>query len=118
MKFVVDAQLPIRLKSWMISKGFDVVHAIDLPNKEFSTDREISSFADAEQRIVITKDSDFYKSHIIKQEPKRLFFITTGNINNNQLIALLELNMEVVSQRFLEGKIVIELNNESVIVHQ
>lgn len=41
MKFIVDAQLPIRLKHWMIERGHDVIHTMDLPNQQFTSDQEI-----------------------------------------------------------------------------
>jgi len=59
MKFIIDAQLPIKLKLWLSNQGFNCIHVIDLPNREFSTDKEIIDFANNENRIVITKDSDF-----------------------------------------------------------
>jgi predicted nuclease of predicted toxin-antitoxin system len=33
MKFLVDAQLPFRLKLWLESKGLDTIHTDDLPNQ-------------------------------------------------------------------------------------
>lgn len=31
MKFLIDAQLPYRLKYWLIEKGFETIHTRDLP---------------------------------------------------------------------------------------
>ena len=89
MKFIIDAQLPVRLKKWLAKNGYDVLHAIDLPEKEFTSDIDIIKFAERESRIVITKDSDFYKHHLVKGLPKRILFITTGNITNKELLRLL-----------------------------
>ena len=61
MKFIVDAQLPYRLKFWLESKGFDVIHTDDLPNQHLTKDLEIAEVADNESRMVISKDSDFLK---------------------------------------------------------
>jgi predicted nuclease of predicted toxin-antitoxin system len=36
MKFIVDAQLPERLKIWLIEQGHDVIHTNDLPNKHLN----------------------------------------------------------------------------------
>ena len=33
MKFIIDAQLPVRLKKWLTKNGYDAIHAIDLPEK-------------------------------------------------------------------------------------
>jgi len=31
VKFIVDAQLPARLKYWLVEKGYDTIHTDDLP---------------------------------------------------------------------------------------
>ena len=67
MKFLVDAQLPTSLRSVLQSKGHDVIHTDDLPNKEFTTDLEVRTIADADQRIVIT----FIPSYLLTFKPSR-----------------------------------------------
>jgi predicted nuclease of predicted toxin-antitoxin system len=59
MKFLVDANLPFTLALILKIKGFDVIHTDNLPNKEQSTDREIRSISQQQDRIVISKDTDF-----------------------------------------------------------
>ena len=117
MKFIVDAQLPIRLKHWMIERGHDVIHTMDLPNQQFTSDQEIINKAEKENRIVISKDSDFFKQNLIKGTPKRILFITTGNIVNKELIRLLELNIEIIESLFESDNKIIEINNHSITVH-
>jgi predicted nuclease of predicted toxin-antitoxin system len=82
MKFLVDAQLPYRLKVWLLNKGFDAIHTFDLPAQNLSSDTDISQVTDAEDGIVISKDSDFLKLHVLRRKPARLLMITTGNIIN------------------------------------
>ncbi len=117
MKFLVDAQLPYRLKAWLAAKGFDAIHTTDLPAQNLTADRAIARRADAEARIVISKDSDFPKLHILQQTPARLLLITTGNIINQQLLALFERNFETALQLF-ESYAVVELNNSFVTGHR
>ena len=50
IKFIVDAQLPYSLALMLKTKGFDVVHTDDLPNKERTTDNEIRIVAKEENR--------------------------------------------------------------------
>ena len=38
MKFIVDAQLPYRLKDWLVAQGFDTVHTRDLPEANKTED--------------------------------------------------------------------------------
>ncbi|MBI2259178.1 MAG: DUF5615 family PIN-like protein [Flavobacteriia bacterium] len=42
MKYLIDAQLSYKIAKHLKKKGFDVVHTNELPNKEKSTDKEIS----------------------------------------------------------------------------
>ncbi len=117
MKFMIDAQLPVRLKKWFSKNGYDALHAVDLPKKEFTSDMEIIAFAERESRIVVTKDSDFYKYHLIKGLPKRILYVTTGNMVNKEFLRLFELNFETIKNHFLSGKNVIEMSNTSIIIH-
>lgn len=107
MKFLVDAQLPRRMTAWLNSAGCDAVHTLDLPNANRTTDELINEFVDREQRILITKDADFVDSHLLRGRPLRLLLISTGNISNLDLEAIvaplvLELIREFKSHVFLE----------------
>jgi predicted nuclease of predicted toxin-antitoxin system len=82
MKFLVDAQLPYGLKVWLLAKGFDAIHTIDLPAQNLSSDMDIVQVADAEDRIVISKDSDFLKLHVLRKKPTRLLMITVSLLQN------------------------------------
>ena len=101
----------------MIERGHDVIHTMDLPNQQFTSDQEIINKAEKENRIVISKDNDFFKQNLIKGIPKRILFITTGNIVNKELIRLLELNIETIESLFESDNKIIEINNHSITVH-
>lgn len=116
MKFLVDAQLPYQLKLWILAKGFDAIHTRDLPAQNLSADREIARIADTHHLVVITKDSDFFKLHILEKTPALLLMLTTGNIINQQLLALFEKNFDIALQMF-DSYQVVEINNSFVIGH-
>ncbi len=86
MKFLIDAQLPPSLKNLFISNGYDCVHTIELEFGNGTTDEIINKISMEEQRIVITKDSDFYHSFIIKKEPFKLIFVKLGNTSKDDLL--------------------------------
>jgi len=102
---------------WLIDKGYDTIHTNDLPNKHLTSDRYIIEIAEKENRIVISKDSDFYKSNLIEGKPEKLLFVTTGNIINKDLIKLFELNFLTIIYYFDTGNKIIELDNSSIKVH-
>ncbi len=116
MKFLVDAQLPFRLKLWLEFRGFDTIHTDDLPKQHLTTDLEIVCVADEQNRIVISKDSDFLKLRILQNKPKRILMITTGNIANKHLLAMFEQNFETAKKLFNTFDVV-EMNNSFVIGH-
>ena len=118
MKFIVDAHFPKRLATWLINNGDDAIHTTDLPNKNSTSDKEIIDVADAQERIVITKDKDFIQFRIIHNRPEKILMITTGNITNKALLQLFEVNFPTIQQLFEKGSKVIEINNESIAVHE
>ena len=88
MNFLVDAQLPRRMTAWLTAAGCDAVHTLDLPDGNRTTDEQINDLADREQRVVVTKDADFVDAHILRGRPAKLLLVSTGNISNRDLEAL------------------------------
>ena len=117
MKFIVDAQLPFSLTLLLKNKGFDVIHTDDLPDKERTTDKEIRWVAKAEDRVVITKDNDFFDSYILDKSPARLLLISTGNIINKELFVLFEKYFELMIKYF-ETNNFLELTNNELYAHE
>lgn len=75
MKFLIDANLPFKLAKALRIKGFDILHTDNLPDKERTTDKEIRKISVEQDRIVITKDSDFLDSHVIQGVPAKLLLV-------------------------------------------
>lgn len=114
MKFLVDAQLPKILARFLRERGFDAIHTLDLKLKNVTDDIEINKISLAENRIVITKDSDFYDSYAAKQEPYKLLYLTTGNISNPDLLELFDINLLLIVHSLQNGA-VIEITRTSII---
>ncbi len=107
MNFLVDGQLPRRMVAWLVAAGCDARHTLDLPDGNRTTDEQVIAVADRELRVVVTKDADFVDSHILGGRPARLLLISTGNISNRDLEALVvplipEIVREFATQSFLE----------------
>jgi predicted nuclease of predicted toxin-antitoxin system len=116
VKFLVDAQLPARLARHLIAAGHDARHTSDLPNANRTSDAEICLTADAEERVVVTKDRDLRDSHLLRGSPRRLLVIATGNITNNELLSLIEANLGEIEAALDEAAFV-ELASDRLIVH-
>jgi predicted nuclease of predicted toxin-antitoxin system len=107
MKFLVDAQLPRGMVGWLTAAGCDAVHTLDLPDGNRTTDDQINDLADREQRVVVSKDADFVDGHVLRGRPAKLLLISTGNISNRDLEALMvplipDLVREFQTHLFLE----------------
>ncbi len=116
MKYLIDAQLPKRLALALQDIGYDVVHTLDLPDKNKTKDRNINTLSLSEERIVVSKDSDFIDSLLISNKPYKLLYVATGNIANDKLLKLFLTNIEVIDKAFGAHRL-IELTPEAFIVH-
>ncbi|HEY0813740.1 MAG TPA: DUF5615 family PIN-like protein [Pseudonocardia sp.] len=88
MKFLVDAQLPLRLARALAAAGHDAIHTSDLPHGNRSTDTDIARRADVENRVVVTKDRDFRDGHLLAGSPRRLLVVATGNSQDGAALGI------------------------------
>jgi predicted nuclease of predicted toxin-antitoxin system len=116
VRFLVDAQLPVRLAHLLNRAGHDALHTSDLPDGNASTDAEIVEMADVQQRVVVTKDRDFREEHLLKGSPKKLLIVATGNISNVALLQLFEAHLAAATRALDEADFV-ELRARFLVVH-
>lgn len=116
MKFLVDAQLPRRLISCLQEAGHEAIHTLDLPLGNRTPDALINELANQDGYIVVTKDADFVNSFILHRKPRKLLLISTGNIRNAALEALLLAHLETLAANF-DTFDFIEVHQQAVIFH-
>lgn len=116
MKFLVDAHLPKRLTRLLNQLGHDAIHTLDLPEQNRTDDATIVEVGIMEERIVVTKDSDFVDSFLLIHRPPRLLLISTGNISNRDLEQLFLRNLDAIVAGFTTHDFV-ELSRTHVITH-
>ena len=115
MKFLIDAHLPKKLADLIKYKGYDAIHTMDLPNKNYTTDSEINEISLKQQRTVITKDLDFVDTLLICDKPYKLIYLTTGNIPNKTLLELFSKNIDTIINILNDAKLIeISLNNITI----
>ncbi len=107
MKFLLDAQLPPSLKQLFISNGYDCIHTLDLELANNTPDKTINTVSVNEQRILITKDSDFYDSFIIKNEPYKLILVKLGNTSKKELIQFFEIHFVEIIERIKKENMIL-----------
>lgn len=113
MRFLIDAQLPHRLARWLAALGHDAVHTLDLPDGNRTPDASINALSMLEERVVVTKDSDFVDTFLLRRIPHKLLLIATGNASNKDLMRLFEDNLQMIVDA-LEAVDFIELDGESI----
>lgn len=113
MKFLVDAHLPRSLCSLLAQHGHDATHTLDLPTKNATKDRVINQLSLDEQRVVISKDTDFFYSHLLHDRPWKLLLVKTGNISTRDLRALFERNLPAI-EAALQSHTLLEIDRLAV----
>ena len=113
MRFLVDAQLPRRLARALVAAGHDATHTFELSEGNRSTDRTVAAAADAEDRVLATKDADFRDGHLLRASPRRLLIVATGNIGNDELLELFDATLAIVMSAFDSARLV-ELGPDGV----
>jgi predicted nuclease of predicted toxin-antitoxin system len=116
VKFLVDAQLPIRLARLLTEAGHDAVHTSQLPEGNRTTDGEVARLADEQDRIVVSKDRDFRDAHLLRGTPRQLLIVATGNTSNDELLALFARYLEAVVDAVNHVGLV-ELRRDHLVVH-
>lgn len=116
MKFLVDAQLPVKLAQLLQTAGQDAIHTSELPEGNRTTDKTLARRADAEGRVVVTKDRDFRDGHLLNHSPRNLLVVTTGNITNRDLLAMFDGNLTAIIEALTESPFV-ELSPAGLILH-
>jgi len=116
MKWIVDAQLLRRLARELTAAGHDVLHTVDLPLGNRTPDGDIATLAAHESRVLITKDSDFVTTFLLRGSPPRLLLISTGNISNDALSHLFTANLATLADAFARHNFV-ELNASTISIH-
>ena len=113
MKFLVDAHLPPGLCALLQAAGHEAIHTQSLPEQNRTSDEYINSLSAKQELVVISKDTDFYYSHLLKQQPWKLVLVRTGNIGISELNNLFMRNLTRI-ELTLENHSLVELDRREV----
>ena len=116
MNFLVDAHPPPGLCTLLRQAGHSARHTSDLPAGNDTPDGEISRLSIAGQWIVVSKDTDFYYSHLLHGTPWKLILVRTGNIGTTDLKALFLRCLPAIVDALTSSSL-IELDRTSINVH-
>lgn len=79
-------------------------------------DRDITSIATLENRVVITKDEDFVTGFLLQGAPPKLLLVSTGNISNDALSHLVAMNLAALVAALAQHDFV-ELSASAITIH-
>jgi len=113
MKFLLDAHVPPALCSLLQAAGHEAKHTRDLPTRNRTPDHIINDLSQSERRVVVSKDTDFYYSHLLHHKPWKLLLIRTGNMSTRDLKRLFQRHLSAIIG-LLETNSVVELHRQSV----
>lgn len=116
MKFLVDAQLPRTLKNLLNEEGHNAIHTLDLVLKNATPDGIINKVSEVEDRIVISKDTDFLQSYLVNGVPRKLILVKTGNIRNPDLLLLFRKHLDQIVE-LMNTQTLIEISETEIISH-
>ena len=102
LRFLIDTQLPFTLVAKLKGMGFDAIHTTYFSQDYLLNDAAIRKIAVEQNRIIITKDTDFLEYYIVKGAPPKVFLIELGNIRNEELFIVFENNKSKILELFLE----------------
>jgi predicted nuclease of predicted toxin-antitoxin system len=107
LRFLVDAQLPPALASWLRGRGHEAHHVRDF-GLDNVPDHAVAQKAFADGSIIVTKDSDFSRLSS-DSSGCRVLWLRLGNSTIKSLLQSLEPVMAEVEQAFAEGQQLVEV---------
>ncbi len=108
MKFIVDNQLPVALAEYLRDRGFDCQHVLEagLGN---ATDSDICRHAERQDRIIISKDEDFFYLAKQRHTQVKVIWVRLGNCRTSALLAAFERSWPGIDSWLQFGDRVIEI---------
>lgn len=113
MKFIIDAHLPPSLRQTFADAGHEAIHTTDLPAQNATRDGVINEVSLSERRVVVSKDTDFYYSHLLQGRPWKLVLVRTGNLGLRETKELFE-NLLPAIATALETSDLVEIDKNSI----
>jgi predicted nuclease of predicted toxin-antitoxin system len=108
VKFIVDNQLPVALAQYLRKRGFDCEHVLEAGLGD-ARDSEICRYAELHERVVISKDEDFF--YLAKKSDAKIKFIWVrlGNCRTATLLAAFDRSWPRIESCLKYGDRVIEI---------
>lgn len=107
MRFLVDAQLPPALASWLNQHGHAAKAVRELGLRDAS-DKAIWKFSHEDSCIIVTKDEDFVERTLRSNDGPQILWLRIGNCTNRVLFAWLEPLLPAILRELQTGVRIVE----------
>ncbi|MCW5923705.1 MAG: DUF5615 family PIN-like protein [Saprospiraceae bacterium] len=77
-------------------------------------DKDVCSYADQHDFVVVTKNADFQASLFLKKTPRKLLKIALGNLSTHQTIAILSAHLAFLQTSFSKKICFIEVGHNFI----
>lgn len=108
MKFLVDNQLPLQIARHLAAGGHPSVHVAEVGLDEAS-DAAVWDWARQEDRVVVSKDEDFFFLASRPDDTGRLVWVRLGNCRTEALLVAFERALPTILAAFDAGQRIVEL---------
>ncbi|WP_394355069.1 DUF5615 family PIN-like protein [Aquiflexum lacus] len=115
MIFLLDANIPPSLAEDI--QGQEVIHVKTFPNGTSTRDGVINEYFALNNCVLITKDSDFYDSFMLKKIPPKLILVKLGNKRLRELRSYFRKNWNQIEKLITEYLLIV-LTPDSIKVLQ
>jgi predicted nuclease of predicted toxin-antitoxin system len=103
------------LATYLHWKGFDAIHTTHFPDGHLLQDADIRKIAIEENRIIVTKDSDFPDAFFLKGSPPCILYLRLGNTRNRELTAFLEIRWLTIHTLLAQDLGMLVVSHEQII---
>ena len=114
MKVLCDVHISYKLVTFLKSKGCEAIHVNAILDKWNTKDADICMYADNNDYIIISKDSDFRDSYFLRNTPQKLIRIILGNTSNEELLEIFETHFEEIKKCSAKKQFYIEIGMENI----
>jgi predicted nuclease of predicted toxin-antitoxin system len=108
VRFLVDNQLPAALAVYLRQKGLDCQHVLDAGLAE-APDAGICRYAAAHDRIIISKDEDFFYLASQPEKQIRFLWVRLGNCRTAALLQAFEQVWPKLEASLKAGERIVEI---------
>lgn len=114
MQVVCDVHISYKIVRLFEEHEIRALHINKILHGSGTADKEIASFADENDFVVVTKDADFQTSHFLKKKPRKLLKIALGNLSTIQTIEILKAQLPLLNTSFEKDICFVEIGRDYI----